>query len=80
MDSFLAQLNVRNNVRSMHDSVKELYDWEAEMNAKDEAIRRGQINQEGVSAAAIRGKVAIVQPSHDIDLNTPSPALAPGAT
>ena len=47
-DSILTQLNIRNNVRELHDSRKDLASWEKDMRSKEAAA----LKKKGVSKRA----------------------------
>lgn len=74
-----AQLNVRNNVREMHDYVNDLYAWESEIQAKDEAISKGKYSHsKGSPTPGVRGRAKAVTPTTKVSLYSPAPALAQG--
>lgn len=77
VDSIVTQLNIRNNVREMQDSVKDLYAWEDEMNRKEKA-RLKQSKAAVPRAPPVRGRAAPVQQSADATLHQPSKELVPG--
>lgn len=81
MDSIVTQMNIRNNVREMQESVKDLYSWEDEMKRKEEDLKkRSSSSKAATRAPRVRGKAAPVTAPGDSSLHAPSPSLTPGAT
>lgn len=48
------QRNVRNNSRDMQESIKELFSWEKEMNAKETAMLKSKVGTTSSIRAASR--------------------------
>ena len=78
-DSILTQLNIRNNVREMHDSMKDLASWEKDMRNKEAAALKKKGVSNARNAPAVRGKAPAVQPASDPQLQQPAAQLLPGA-
>jgi hypothetical protein len=78
-DNILTQLNIRNNVREMQDSMKELYAWEKEMESKDKAVlRKKKAGQQDAASPAVRGRATAVAAPSDAALQDPAAALQAG--
>lgn len=55
MGSFTAQLNVRNDVHDMHESMRDLYAWEKEIKGKEAALARSTEHGGARTALPMRG-------------------------
>jgi len=78
MEHMQTQLNIRNNVREMQDSVKDLYQWEQEMKASETTLRHSKsAGSRKAVAPAVRGKAAPVASARP-DLMRPAAQLTPG--
>lgn len=71
-------MNIRNNVRDMHSTVQELYEWEKDIQKKDNRLRKGKSVAPSPRSPAVRGKAASVQPGAP-ELMRPAAALDRGA-
>jgi hypothetical protein len=74
----VTQLNIRNNVREMQESVKDLYSWGEEMK-ENEANLKSKGKQGPRRAPPVRGKADAVQASSNPSLHQPASKLVPGA-
>ena len=77
--SILAQLDIRNNVREMQDSMSDLHSWERDMAAKEKKLLKQKSAGANKPAPAIRGRAPPVQAASDPSLHTPHASLMPGA-
>ena len=79
-DSIVTQMNIRNNVREMQESFKDLYSWRDEMNQKEEELKkRASGSKSAARTPAVRGKAAPVTAPGESSLHAPAPSLTPGA-
>jgi hypothetical protein len=77
MDGIITQMNIRNNVREMQESVQELYAWEDEIKRKEAEMRKSRPS-DVPREPEVRGKAPIVQPGGDSTMYQPSPRLLHG--
>jgi hypothetical protein len=77
-DSIITQMNIRNNVREMQESVQELYAWEEEMSRREADLHSSR-SSDILRAPGVRGKAPKVQCSGDPNLYKPAPRLLHGA-
>ena len=77
-DSIQTQLNIRNNVREMQDSMREMDAFSQEMRSKEAALLKQKKGGTAKNAPAVRGRAPAVQGASDPQLRQPAAQLLPG--